>query len=100
MLLTEEEREYLKQVLKPFDPLYIRKDITSDRTREFITVGMKDTDALIFPFFPRGKYYYGLQVGINYSMKDIGCEKATKREGVRGVHWIWPNKNPQTNKKP
>lgn len=70
-MLTCKERNYLLTVLKPFNARYIRKDRTSDGTREFITIGMEDTSFMIFPFFKTGEYYAGLENGRNYAIKEV-----------------------------
>lgn len=70
-LLTCKERNYLRHALSPYNVLHIRKDRTSDRTREFITVAMKDTSPMIFPFFVTGEHYKGMEGGRNYSYEEL-----------------------------
>lgn len=70
-MLTCKEKNYLSAVLKPFNVKYIRKDKLSDETREFLTVGMIDTSFLVFPFFPTGKYYKGLENGRKYTRAEL-----------------------------
>lgn len=70
-MLTCKEKNYLLTVLKPFNVQYIRKDKTSDGSREFITAGMADTSPMIFPFFKIGEHYGGLENGRNYTIEEV-----------------------------
>lgn len=72
-ILTNEEKEYLKVVLKPFknDVLYICKTKPlSNNKKEFIRIELKN-DSMIFPNFTENTIYKGMKINKKYTLKDL-----------------------------
>lgn len=72
-ILTNEEKEYLKVVLKPFknDVLYICKTKPlPNNKKEFICIELKN-DSMIFPNFTENTIYKGMKINKKYTLKDL-----------------------------
>ena len=72
-ILTNEEKEYLKVVLKPFknDVLYICKTKPlPNNKKEFIRIELKN-DSMIFPNFTENTIYKGMKINKKYTLKDL-----------------------------
>ena len=79
-ILTDEEKEYLKTVIKPFKEKidFIRKWEKEEwENKEFIVIGFKniDEEPMYFPTFKKGKYYKGLELGKSYTLQQLGLEE-------------------------
>lgn len=87
-ILTDEEREYLENVLKPFkdDVRYIVKQNRptgpdySDSEYEYITIIINNTtniawfgqEYLVFPLFKKGTMYKNMEVDMPYTLDELG----------------------------
>lgn len=74
-ILTEEERKYLSSVVKPFREkiLYISK--LSSKDGESICIDIRydwEEDSIVLPKFATGTLYKGMEIGKEYSVKDLG----------------------------
>ncbi len=73
-LLTEEEREYLSNIIKPFrDRIeYIAKyEYYPDG--QYIEIEINDDDVpLAFPFFEPDKYYKNMELYKQYTLEELG----------------------------
>lgn len=75
-LLTDEEREWLKNVISPFTNEVEDICITENGEEEvFLRINLKHEEPILFPIFEKGKYYNGLQIGENYTLADLGLEE-------------------------
>lgn len=74
-ILTEEEKKYLKAVIKPFrDRIYLLRKYKSDNrnNREYIGIFIDDCQTLIdLPDFVTGTSYCGMDCGKGYSLHDL-----------------------------
>lgn len=72
-ILDAKEKEYLEFVLKPYckDIKYIKKANCSC-SKEYIFVILNTADYLPFPNFEKGKMYKGMELGKQYTPKDLG----------------------------
>ena len=74
-LLTEEEREYLSYVIKPFrDEIeYIHKFTCPSGTKEYLLGFIKDIGYhLELPPFVKGTMYCGVELGKEYTLEELG----------------------------
>ena len=76
-LLTPKEKEYLENVIKPFKDTVIsisKKEFFTNRG--YIYIGIKDynsnLDYVKLPNFVKNKYYKGLEIDREYTLKDLG----------------------------
>ena len=70
-ILTEQERQYLSLVVKPF-----RDEIQSISKKEgtiweWIYIKTKKDNSTL-PCFEKGKFYKGMEAGKDYSLKELG----------------------------
>lgn len=78
LLLTDEERKYLGNVIKPFrdNVLCINKSMFRDS--EYISINYTDTEnddcvnCVCLPAFRPGKYFSVLERGKNYTIEELG----------------------------
>ncbi len=72
-ILTDEEREYLSVVIKPFrkEIKYIVK-LEDCLSYEFIKIRLKNSDAMFFPNFPSDTKYKGMEINIPYTLEELG----------------------------
>ena len=73
--LTEKERAYLSNVIKPFRKHHITiwKHVNEEKNLEFITVDIDENeDDIIFPFFDKGTMYKGMEANKGYSLDELG----------------------------
>lgn len=71
-VLTEEERKYLKGVIRPFrnKVLNIQK---KSNFLEWISIVMTDHEIIKLPFFDKSSgMYKGMQLGIEYTLEELG----------------------------
>lgn len=76
-ILTEEEKEYLSAVIKPFRKkiAYIRKKQSlykKDKDKKFISIVLCDDDYMYFPFFENDAMYQGMELGRKYTLEELG----------------------------
>lgn len=78
-VLTEEEKEYLSYVIKPFrDKIdYIRKNIpyyyfNEIRDLEYIEIKTDDNHSMYFPYFKANSMYKGMTLDRRYSLEELG----------------------------
>ena len=74
-VLTDEEKEYLSTVLKPFrnEIDYIYKCSTYRGEKEYIAISFKKiTRDMFFPEYPTGTMYKGVILNKEYSLDDLG----------------------------
>lgn len=74
-VLTEEEREYLSYVIKPFrDEIeYIHKFTCPNSTKEYLLGFIKDIGYhLELPPFIKGTMYCGIELGKEYTLEELG----------------------------
>ena len=74
-VLTDEEKEYLSTVLKPFrnEIDYIYKCSTYRGEKEYIAISFKRiTRDMFFPEYPTGTMYKGMILNKEYSLDDLG----------------------------
>ena len=74
-ILTEEEREYLSYVIKPFrDEIeYIHKFTCPNSTKEYLLGFIKDIGYhLELPPFVKGTMYCGIELGKEYTLEELG----------------------------
>lgn len=74
-ILTDEEKEYLENVIKPFRDRvsYIQKGKNVFAKKEYIVFSIKDESYMLyFPSFEKNKYYKNLEIGKEYTFKDLG----------------------------
>lgn len=74
--LTDEEKEYLSAVIKPFrnKVIFIKKRgfVSSIRgVKEYITIDL-DIEDVCLPLFEGGKHYQGLEIGREYKLEELG----------------------------
>lgn len=74
-ILTEEERNYLSQVIKPFREKIQHISKLSSKDGESICIDIRydwEEDSIILPKFAAGTLYKGMEIGKEYSVKDLG----------------------------
>ena len=73
-ILTEEEKEYLSMVIKPFrdDIRFIHKYTCFNDTKEYLFGSAKDHSHLEFPSFERGTMYRGMELCKEYTLEELG----------------------------
>lgn len=73
-ILDEAEKAYLSAVIKPFrkNVNYISKQENFDSTMEFIHIDLSDGDVADFPNFKADTMYRGMEVGKDYTLKELG----------------------------
>ena len=80
--LTDQEREYLKAVIKPFrDRVHcICKQDDSEDNNQYIFIAVKKygegnediSEHINFPYFERGTIYVNMKVNKNYTVEELG----------------------------
>ena len=72
-ILTQEEKEYLSYVIKPFrDKVeYVRKYAHIDNKHEWIEIVFTNI-FMCFPFFEKGTMYKGMELNKEYSVEELG----------------------------
>ena len=80
--LTDQEREYLKAVVKPFRDRvnYIRKGNDDEDNAQYILITVKKygkgnegiTEYIDFPYFEEGTMYVNMKVNKNYTLEELG----------------------------
>lgn len=71
-VLTEEERKYLKGVIRPFRNKVLNIQKKSNYL-EWISIVMTDHEIIKLPFFDKSSgMYKGMQLGIEYTLEELG----------------------------
>lgn len=71
-ILTEEEREYLKAVIRPWrDAVYGIRIVSHRSDWEYLKIGIKADGNICFPSFPKGKYYKGMERDKDYTLEEL-----------------------------
>lgn len=72
-LLTDKEKEYLSNVIKPFRDRvdYIIKKYDNLEKREYIYISLGD-NVLALPYFRCNEYYANMLINIRYSLEELG----------------------------
>lgn len=72
-VLTEQERHYLSEVIKPFkDRIIWLHKYSYDDKHEAIAAKTKKSGFLIFPTFEKGMMYKGVEIGKKYTLEELG----------------------------
>ena len=76
-LLTDEEREYLNNVIKPFrnKVKWIYKIKYDTKKLEYISIITYDEETIRFPCFEAGTMYKGLDTRRPHKLKELGLEE-------------------------
>lgn len=73
-ILTEQERKYLSQVIKPFREKILHISKLSSKDGESICIDICydwEEDSIVLPKFAAGTLYKGMEIGKEYSVKDL-----------------------------
>ena len=74
-ILTEQERNYLSKVIKPFREKILHISKLSSKDGESICIDIRydwEEDSIMLPKFATGTLYKGMEIGKEYSVKDLG----------------------------
>ena len=70
-ILTEEEKAYLSEVIKPF-----RDEVTGilkgDNGSEFIRISVENDGAFRLPYFKKGSMYKNMKTNKKYKLEELG----------------------------
>ena len=73
-ILAEEERNYLSQVIKPFREKILHISKLTCKGGEYICIDIRydwEEDSILLPRFVAGTMYKGMEIGKEYSVKDL-----------------------------
>ncbi len=71
-ILTEEEREYLKAVLKPFHEKVVYIFKSEGKTKECIVYSIYQERKYDLPLFEKGTMYKGMEESKGYTLEELG----------------------------
>lgn len=74
-ILTEQERNYLSSVVKPFREKIQHISKLSSKGGEYICIDIRydwEEDSILLPRFTTGTLYKGMEIGKEYSVRDLG----------------------------
>lgn len=73
-ILTDEERSYLKNLIKPFQDRieFISKCRYSSYDKEYLSISIKDEVGITLPDFKINEHYAGMEVFKDYSLEELG----------------------------
>ena len=74
-ILAEEERKYLSRVIKPFREKILHISKLNGKNGEYICIDIRydwEEDSILLPKFATGTLYKGMELGKEYSVKDLG----------------------------
>ena len=77
-VLDEGERKYLEAFLAPFKnrvKYIVKKHVSFNPSIEWITIKFDNGEAVVLPYFERGKMYKGMDDMREYSPKELGLWK-------------------------
>ena len=73
-ILTEQERHYLSSVVKPFREKILHISKLSSKDGESICIDIRydwEEDSIMLPRFATGTLYKGMEIGNEYSIKEL-----------------------------
>ena len=74
-VLDDVEKEYLSHVIKPFREKILHISKLSSKDGESICIDIRydwEEDSIVLPKFAAGTLYKGMEIGKEYSVKDLG----------------------------
>lgn len=74
-ILAKEERNYLSKVIKPFREKIQHISKLTGKNGEYICIDIRydwEEDSILLPRFAAGTLYKGMEIGKEYSVKDLG----------------------------
>ena len=74
-ILTKQERNYLSSVVKPFREKILHISKLTGKNGEYICIDIRfdwEEDSILLPKFAAGTLYKGMEIGKEYSVKDLG----------------------------
>lgn len=73
-ILTDNEKDYLSTVIKPFRNRVktIKKHSYADKEYVLINLTDNNDDIIFFPSFEIGKYYKGMKIDVEYTLDELG----------------------------
>ena len=74
-ILAEKERKYLSRVIKPFREKILHISKLTGKNSEYICIDIRydwEEDSILLPRFATGTLYKGMEIGKEYSVKDLG----------------------------
>ena len=73
-ILTDKEREYLSNVIKPFreEIEFIGKCECYEKQKQFIGIKIVNGDSILLPIFEKNKYYKNMEVKKEYALEELG----------------------------
>lgn len=72
--LTEKEKKYLKNIIKPFknSVVSISKQTYAERDYEWISIEVLNEGMIDLPDFPTGKFYKSMEIEKEYTIDELG----------------------------
>lgn len=75
-ILDDAEKEYLKNVIKPFkDKISNISKEPSILGKEFICINFKNEEFMCFPYFEKNTMYKGMKANKEYTLKELGLDE-------------------------
>ena len=74
-ILTKQERNYLLRVIKPFREKILHISKLTGKNGEYICIDIRfdwEEDSILLPRFATGTLYKGMEIGKEYSIKELG----------------------------
>ena len=74
-LLTEQERDYLYSVIKPFRGKVQHISKLTGKNGEYICIDIRfdwEEDSILLPRFAAGTLYKGMRIGMEYTLRELG----------------------------
>lgn len=73
-ILNEAEKNYLSAVIEPFRDkvIYIEKMSSDYYDGEYIVIGIKDDENIVFPVFKENKMYKRMKTEKEYTLEELG----------------------------
>lgn len=72
-ILDDEEKEYLKAVIKPFRNRIsdiVKRNYNSEES--YIVIRINNSETIFFPKFKKGTMYEGMEIDKEYTLKELG----------------------------
>lgn len=71
-ILTDEEKEYLSAVIKPFREMVESITKMTSYGDYIISIALENGEEINFPWFKRGKMYNGMKPERHYTLEELG----------------------------
>lgn len=74
-ILTEKEKEYLSNVIKPFRDKVSLISKRSNDNGQFISIEIEEkphNNNMFFPYFEEGSMYKGMEINKHYTLEELG----------------------------